>query len=75
MTALGCLVAHHLVNHRALGSPIRRYGHGLLPWVLIAIGIAILVENDLPPPDRATPPPEEAAARRHSAAASSQGAT
>lgn len=46
MTALWCLVAHHLVNHRALGAPIRRYGHWLLPWVLIAIGIAILLEND-----------------------------
>ncbi len=46
MTALWCLVAHHLVNHRALGAPIRRYGQLLLPWVLIAIGIAILLEND-----------------------------
>lgn len=46
MTALWCLVAHFLVNHRALGAPIRRYGRWLLPWVLIAIGIAILLEND-----------------------------
>ncbi len=34
------------MNHRALGAPIRRYGHLLLPWVLIGIGIAILLEND-----------------------------
>ncbi len=46
MTALWCLVAHALVSHRALGAPIRRYGHLLLPWVLIGIGIAILLEND-----------------------------
>jgi cadmium resistance protein CadD (predicted permease) len=46
MTALWCLVAHYLVNHRALGAPIRRYGQALLPWVLIAIGIALLLEND-----------------------------
>jgi cadmium resistance protein CadD (predicted permease) len=46
MTGLWCLVAHFLVNHRALGAPIRRYGHLLLPWVLIGIGIAILLEND-----------------------------
>lgn len=46
MTALWCFVAHFLVNHRALGAPIRRYGHLVLPWVLIAIGIGILLEND-----------------------------
>ena len=45
MTGLWCLVAHFLVSHRALGGPIRRYGQRLLPWVLIAIGIAILLEN------------------------------
>ena len=43
MTALWCFVAHYLVNHRSLGAPIRRYGHLLLPWVLIAIGIGILL--------------------------------
>ena len=46
MTALWCFVAHFLVNHRALGAPIRRYGHLVLPWVLIAIGIGILLESD-----------------------------
>ncbi|HLL02248.1 MAG TPA: cadmium resistance transporter [Myxococcaceae bacterium] len=46
MTALWCFVAHFLVNHRSLGAPIRRYGHLVLPWVLIAIGIGILLESD-----------------------------
>jgi cadmium resistance protein CadD (predicted permease) len=46
MTALWCFVAHFLVNHRGLGAPIRRYGHLVLPWVLIAIGIGILLESD-----------------------------
>lgn len=46
MTALWCCGAHYLVNHRALGAPIRRHGHRLLPWILIAIGLVILHEND-----------------------------
>ncbi len=46
MTGLWCLVAHSLVNHRALGAPIRRYGHLLLPWVLIGVGLSILLENN-----------------------------
>ncbi len=46
MTGLWCAVAHFLVNHRALGAPIRRYGHRLLPWVLIGVGLVILLEND-----------------------------
>ncbi len=46
MTALWCLVAHSLINHPALGPPLRRYGQRLLPWVLIGVGISILLEND-----------------------------
>ena len=42
MTAIWCLLAHWFVSHRALGAPIRRYGHGLLPFVLIALGLIIL---------------------------------
>ncbi|HZI14187.1 MAG TPA: cadmium resistance transporter [Myxococcus sp.] len=46
MTGLWCVVAHSLVNHRALGVPLRRYGQLLLPWVLIGVGLSILLEND-----------------------------
>jgi cadmium resistance protein CadD (predicted permease) len=42
MTGLWCVFAHWLVNHRAVGKPIRKYGHLLLPWVLIGLGISIL---------------------------------
>src|SRR6266404_8188472 len=35
MTGLWCLAAHWLVNHRALGAPIRRDAHRVVPFVLI----------------------------------------
>jgi cadmium resistance protein CadD (predicted permease) len=42
MTALWCLLAHWMVNHRRFGAPLRRYGHILAPLVLIGLGIAII---------------------------------
>jgi cadmium resistance protein CadD (predicted permease) len=45
MIGLWCGLAIWLVSHRLLGRPIRRYGHLLLPWVLILIGISVIVEN------------------------------
>lgn len=44
MTALWLFAAHHLVNHRTIGAPIRRYGHRLVPFVLIGLGLLIMVE-------------------------------
>ncbi len=34
--------AYWLVNHQTLGMPIRRYGHIVTPFVLIALGVLIL---------------------------------
>jgi cadmium resistance protein CadD (predicted permease) len=45
MTGLWCLAAHRLVNHRALGAPIRRYAHRIVPFVLIGLGILILARS------------------------------
>jgi cadmium resistance protein CadD (predicted permease) len=45
MTGLWCLAAHWLVNHRALGEPIRRYAHRVVPFVLIGLGILILIRT------------------------------
>ncbi|MCX5494404.1 cadmium resistance transporter [Kaistia dalseonensis] len=42
MTLLWCFMGHLIVNNRLLGDHIRRYGHKILPFVLIAIGIHIL---------------------------------
>lgn len=42
MTALWCAMGYLLVNNRWLGVPLRRYGHVLLPFVLIGLGLYIL---------------------------------
>ena len=42
MTALWCIAGYALVNHALIGERIRRYGHIVLPAVLIAIGAWIL---------------------------------
>ena len=42
MTGLWCALGHALVNNRILGTTMRRYGHAILPVVLIALGIYIL---------------------------------
>ncbi len=42
MTLLWCFLGHLIVNNRLLGDHIRRYGHKILPFALIALGIHIL---------------------------------
>ena len=42
MTGLWCLAGYALVNNALIGERIRRYGHIVLPVVLIAIGAWIL---------------------------------
>jgi cadmium resistance transport/sequestration family protein len=44
MTALWLGIAHFLVNHPTIGAPIRRYGHQVVPFVLVALGFFILYE-------------------------------
>jgi cadmium resistance protein CadD (predicted permease) len=44
MTALLCFVAHAIVNHPTLGSPLRRYGHRMTPVVLVGLGVLILYQ-------------------------------
>lgn len=44
MTALWCVIAQWMVNHRTLGLPIRRYGQPLMPAMLIGIGVFILYD-------------------------------
>lgn len=43
MTGVWCVVARWLVKHPALGAPIRRYGHRVVPFALIALGVRILL--------------------------------
>jgi cadmium resistance protein CadD (predicted permease) len=42
MTALWCMLAHWMVNHRRFGAPLRRYGHIFAPLVLIGLGLVII---------------------------------
>lgn len=42
MTAIWCGLGWLLVNNRLLGAHLRRYGHLLLPFVLIGLGLYIL---------------------------------
>lgn len=42
MTALWCALGFKLVNNRAFGTKLRRFGDIILPIVLIALGLRIL---------------------------------
>lgn len=42
MILVWCLMARALVNHRGIGPFIEEYGHKLLPFVLISLGLYIL---------------------------------
>lgn len=44
MTAILLVVAHFLVSHRAIGAPIRHYGHRIVPFVMLGLGLLILYE-------------------------------
>jgi cadmium resistance protein CadD (predicted permease) len=45
LTFVWCFVALGLVGHTALGKPLRRYGHLLLPFILIGLGGLILYRS------------------------------
>jgi len=44
MTALWCFAGYLLVKNRLLGEHIKRFGHLVLPFVLIGLGLYILAE-------------------------------
>ncbi len=43
LTGIWCLLGYSLVNHPAIGRPLRRYGRHMLPWVLMGLGAWILI--------------------------------
>ena len=45
LTLVWCFAALGLVRHPALGKPLRRYGHVLLPFILIGLGGLILYRS------------------------------
>jgi cadmium resistance protein CadD (predicted permease) len=42
MTVIWCLIAHGAVNNPWLGEHIRRYGHIVVPFILIGLGLYLL---------------------------------
>lgn len=48
LTGVWCAAGRTLVAHPALGRPLRRHGHRLLPWLLIVLGMYILASSGLP---------------------------
>ena len=42
LTCAWCWIGHRLLTRRLLADPIRRYGHRLLPLVLVALGLYVL---------------------------------
>ena len=42
MTGAWCLAGHGLVSHPVAGARMRRHGHAVLPFVLVAVGAWIL---------------------------------
>ncbi len=45
LTIFWCFAAWWLVRHTVLGKPLRRYGHVVLPFILIGLGILILYRS------------------------------
>jgi cadmium resistance protein CadD (predicted permease) len=45
LTILWCFAAWWLVRRTALGKPLRRHGHVLLPFILIGLGLLILYRS------------------------------
>jgi cadmium resistance protein CadD (predicted permease) len=42
LTGIWCILSYKLVYNRFIGEKILRYGHLILPFVLIGIGIVIV---------------------------------
>ena len=45
MIMIWCLISYYLTNHRVIGDKIKKYGHVIFPFVLIALGISIIFSN------------------------------
>ncbi|MCK9151496.1 cadmium resistance transporter [Methanobacterium alcaliphilum] len=45
MTGIWCIIAHFMINKSSLGNKIRKYGHIILPFILILLGFSIIIGN------------------------------
>ncbi|PSB30982.1 cadmium resistance transporter [Chlorogloea sp. CCALA 695] len=46
LVSVWCYVASWLSNHRAIAPRLTQYGHRIIPFVLIGLGIYILIESE-----------------------------
>ncbi len=47
ITSVWCLITYYIANHTFAGDKIRRYGHIILPFALIGLGVWILSKSIL----------------------------
>jgi cadmium resistance protein CadD (predicted permease) len=45
MTGIWCFMGHLITKNQILGIKIEKYGHMILPFVLVLLGIGIIVSN------------------------------
>jgi cadmium resistance protein CadD (predicted permease) len=45
MTLIWLAAAYWLTRHRTIGAPIRTYGHRVVPFVLISLGVLVLYDS------------------------------
>lgn len=46
LIAVWCVVGYYLGSHPAVGRALERYGHIVVPFVLISLGVYIMYESD-----------------------------
>lgn len=46
LIAVWCVVGYHLGSHHSVGRALDRYGHVIVPFVLIGLGVYIMYESD-----------------------------
>jgi cadmium resistance protein CadD (predicted permease) len=45
LVGIWCLLGFKLVNNRVIGNKIRKYGHLILPFIMIFIGVVIILRG------------------------------
>jgi cadmium resistance protein CadD (predicted permease) len=43
MIGLWCFIGYFMVSNRIVGNKLKRYGHIILPFILILIGLGVLL--------------------------------
>lgn len=46
MVGIWCAVSYYLTHHSLVAQALTRYGHRIVPFVLIGLGVYILIESE-----------------------------